>query len=75
MLSELAEINSNSQSYEVRRLIKDEYNRTKGITSNNGWQNIGMCVKYARSKNIPDKVILIIYYDGRRIIWILQTYN
>lgn len=31
MLSELAEINSNSQSYEVRRLIKDEYNRTKGI--------------------------------------------
>lgn len=32
MLSELAEINSNSQSYEVRRLIKNEYNRAKGIT-------------------------------------------
>lgn len=27
MLGELAEINSNSQSYEIRRLIKDEYNR------------------------------------------------
>jgi len=33
MLSELAEKNSNSQSYEVRRLIKDEYNRrTTGYT-------------------------------------------
>ena len=29
MLSELAEKNSNSQSYEVRRLIKDEYNRQR----------------------------------------------
>ena len=27
MLAELAETNSNSQSYEVRRLIKDEYNK------------------------------------------------
>jgi predicted transcriptional regulator len=27
MLAELAEKNSNSQSYEVRRLIKDEYTR------------------------------------------------
>ena len=27
MLAELAEKNSNSQSYEVRRLIKDEYNK------------------------------------------------
>lgn len=26
------------------------------LQSNNGWQNIGMCVKYARSKNIPDKL-------------------
>lgn len=28
----------------------------KEIQSNNGWQNIGICVKYARSKNIPDKL-------------------
>ena len=37
MLAELAEKNSNSQSYEVRRLIKDEYNKqyiTKWIWSN-----------------------------------------
>ena len=27
MLAELAETNSNSQSYEVRRLIKDEHTR------------------------------------------------
>jgi hypothetical protein len=28
MLKELAEKNSNSMSYEIRRLIKDEYSRT-----------------------------------------------
>lgn len=32
MLSELAEKNSNSQSYEVRRLIKNEYDKTRGNT-------------------------------------------
>lgn len=29
MLKELADINSNSMSYEIRRLIKDEYARTQ----------------------------------------------